>query len=80
MRVKFWNGDKGRPGQIKRPCSCGCDERDGNIFGYYTQSDSRGRGLTVIFETEAEYQETRASMISARTEADARLCPAIGGA
>ena len=53
--VTFWTGDPGRELQARRPCECGCDERDGPVIGYLTASDEDGRGVTIIAESETEY-------------------------
>jgi len=49
-----WNGDKGRPLQVCRPCECGCDARKGLTegVGYITGSDEHGNGFTVWIESE----------------------------
>lgn len=71
MKVSFWYGDKARPAQIVRPCSCGCDEREGPMAGYYTRSDADGVGITVVYETEDEYQGALRMQRAAHAEADA---------
>lgn len=53
-------GEKNRPFELHRPCSCGCDERDGNNgVGYLTGSDKDGNGVTVWIETEEVFQSVR---------------------
>ena len=52
-----WEGEIDRPLQLRRPCSCGCDGRDGDVgVGYITGSDGRGRGFTVWIEDEDVYK------------------------
>ena len=54
----IWNGgDPGRSLMLRRPCSCGCDERDGSKgAGYLTGATKDGRGFTVWIESEEVYQ------------------------
>lgn len=43
-----WKGERGRPLQFARPCSCGCDAREGKHgAGYITGSDAEGFGFTL---------------------------------
>ncbi len=42
-----WNGEKNRTLSLCRPCSCGCDEKNGKIGrGYLTGSDNKGNEFT----------------------------------
>ncbi len=57
MKEITWKGEKDRLLQVRRPCSCGCDERDGSPgVGYITGSDKAGNGFTVWIESEEVYQ------------------------
>ena len=52
-----WQGEKNRTFDLRRPCDCGCDHRQGNLgVGYLTGSDSDGIGFTVWIEKEEVYQ------------------------
>ena len=43
-----WRGEPGRPLQFMRPCSCGCDAREGKrCVGYITGSDADGLGFSL---------------------------------
>jgi hypothetical protein len=58
-RVTLWGGPdaaKGRPMRAWRPCSCGCDERDGPMVGYVSGSNAEGYGITIVAPDEATYQ------------------------
>lgn len=56
-RTQFtWTGEESRPLTASRPCSCGCDTRQGRLgVGYLTGSDSAGHGFTIWIESEAVY-------------------------
>jgi hypothetical protein len=46
-----------------RPCSCGCDTRQGVAgVGYLTGSDPDGNGFTVWIKDEAMYQRVAKSL------------------
>lgn len=64
-----WGGlnlDLDRPVQVRRPCSCGCDERDGcQGVGYIT-----GGGFTLWIEEEPVYQAIRRSFEAQELEFD----------
>lgn len=52
-----WKGEKDRPLGVHRPCSCGCDEREGHKgYGYITGSDAEGNGFTIWIEDEAVFE------------------------
>jgi hypothetical protein len=52
-----WTGEENRPLTLQRPCTCGCDDRDGHKgVGYLTGSDEDGRGFSLWIESEALYQ------------------------
>lgn len=56
-----WKGAKSRVLAVKRPCDCGCDQRDGGHgVGYLTGSDAEGNGVTVWIEDEEVFQALRA--------------------
>ena len=66
MRAKegTWNGDKCRPLSLCRPCSCGCDTRDGvKGVGYLTGSDADGNGFTVWIATEEVYRRVAKALV-----------------
>lgn len=53
-----WKGHESRPVGVMRPCSCGCDSRDGyKGVGYLTGSDAQGNGFTVWIESEEVYEK-----------------------
>ena len=55
MKAKeiLWQGEKDRLLQVRRPCSCGCDDRGGRGgVGYLTGSDAAGNGFTIWIESE----------------------------
>ncbi len=53
----IWSGEKERELALSRPCSCGCDERDGfKGVGYLTGSNEKGEGFTIWLEDEAVFQ------------------------
>ena len=55
MKAKeiVWQGEKDRLLQVRRPCSCGCDDRGGRGgVGYLTGSDAAGNGFTIWIESE----------------------------
>jgi hypothetical protein len=55
--VKRWKGEPNRMFRIQRPCSCGCDERDGKKgVGYITGSDKNGNGVTIWIADEKVYR------------------------
>jgi hypothetical protein len=57
-RQLTWNGDEGRTLKLYRPCPCGCDRRDGEVFaGYISASDENGDGFTIMIESEDVFQE-----------------------
>jgi hypothetical protein len=59
MKAKeiVWQGEEDRLLQVCRPCSCGCDERDGRAgVGYLTGSDAAGNGFTIWIESEEVFQ------------------------
>jgi hypothetical protein len=48
--LTFWKGEKNRLFGFYKPCSCGCDLRDGKHTGwegYYSASDSKGKGFSL---------------------------------
>ena len=56
-----WKGAKSSVLAVKRPCACGCDQRDGGHgVGYLTGSDAEGNGVTVWIEDEGVFQALRA--------------------
>ncbi len=58
-----WTGEKNRRLQLRRPCDCGCDERDGKRgVGYLTGSDGRGQGFTLWIETETVYRRVELAL------------------
>ena len=66
-----WTGEESRPLQVSRPCSCGCDTRQGKLgVGYLTGSDSAGHGFTLWIETEAVYQAIQKALVQ---EAKAKI-------
>jgi hypothetical protein len=57
--IALWGGPdcaKDRPLTAQRPCSCGCDERDGPVVGYVSGSDAKGNGITIFAPDEDTYQ------------------------
>lgn len=57
--LKFWQGESLRQLRAARPCSCGCDERDGEHAGwagYLTASDADGRGFTLWVKDESAFE------------------------
>ncbi len=55
-----WVGEKNRPLSLRRPCSCGCDERDGKKgVGYLTGSTPLGNGFSIWIKSEKVYQAIR---------------------
>jgi hypothetical protein len=59
MKAKeiVWQGEEDRLLQVRRPCSCGCDDRDGRGgVGYLTGSDAAGNGFTIWIESEEVFQ------------------------
>jgi len=59
MKAKeiVWQGEKDRLLQVRRPCSCGCDDRGGRLgVGYLTGSDAEGNGFTIWIESEEVFQ------------------------
>jgi len=51
--------NEGRPLTVNRPCSCGCDLRDGkhdNYAGYIMGSTGAGTGFTIWIKEEEIYQ------------------------
>jgi len=57
MKQFTWQGEKKRPLSLKRPCSCGCDTREGHDgVGYLTGSDKDGDGFTVWIKEEEVFQ------------------------
>ena len=57
LQFAWYDGDKNRPLRLYRPCSCGCDFRDGEKgVGYISGSNSNGAGMTIWIKTEAIYQ------------------------
>jgi hypothetical protein len=59
-----WKGEKSRLLQVRRPCPCGCDERDGRPgVGYLTGSDDEGNGFTIWIETEEVYRRLERLLI-----------------
>jgi hypothetical protein len=56
-----WKGEKGRALQVCRPCSCGCDERDGfKGVGYVTGSNAKGNGFTIWIENDEVFNNISA--------------------
>ena len=48
---------------INRPCSCGCDARDGvRGVGYLSGSDAGGNGFTLWIKDEAMYRRLAAML------------------
>lgn len=62
IEIALWEGDPGRPLQLRRACECGCDNRgrDVPIVGYITASNDEGEGFTIELPDEAAYQRVRA--------------------
>lgn len=61
--VKLWKGEADRAFRLQRPCSCGCDQRDGyQGVGYLSGSDSKGNGFTMWIQSEKVYQIMAKSM------------------
>lgn len=50
--------DFNRPLQLSRPCECGCDRRGVDNVGYLTWI-TRGAGVSILAESEAEYELLR---------------------
>jgi len=60
QQITWDNGDESRPLNVYRPCSCGCDFRDGiKGVGYISGSDLKGNGFTIWIEAEDVYQRVR---------------------
>jgi hypothetical protein len=59
--VFTWHGDESRPLAAYRPCSCGCDTRDGHEgwAGYVSGSDSEGFGFTHWLESEQDFTDAQ---------------------
>jgi len=58
-----WEGEENRELFLHRPCSCGCDTRDGDHgVGYLTGSNSKGEGLTIWIESEEVFQRLKELM------------------
>ena len=56
-KVILWTGEPNRKLTLKRPCECGCDEREGPAgVGYLIVSDGDGNGVTLWIEHEDVYQ------------------------
>ena len=48
---------------VNRPCSCGCDTRDGvHGVGYLSGSDAAGNGFTLWIKDEATYRRLAAML------------------
>ena len=48
---------------VNRPCSCGCDARDGvRGVGYLSGSDAAGNGFTLWINDEATYRRLAAML------------------
>ena len=85
-----WKGEKSRALAVKRPCDCGCDQRDGGHgVGYLTGSDAEGNGVTVWIEDEQVFQALRAmvavqaaapEMLEALEGVISRIMDSAGGA
>lgn len=60
-KIQFvWEGEENRPLRLYRPCSCGCDERNGEKgVGYLSGSNARGEGFTVWIEDEEVFQRLK---------------------
>lgn len=55
-----WKGEKNRPLELYRPCSCGCDQRGGyKGVGYLSGSDERGNGFTIWIQDEEVFRTFR---------------------
>ena len=78
-----WKGEKSRALAVKRPCACGCDQRDGGHgVGYLTGSDAEGNGVTVWIEDEGVFQALRALVavqVGAYRDVSRRLWDALSG-
>ncbi len=58
MRQMVWQGEVRRPLRLSRPCSCGCDGREGaKGVGYLSGSDAAGNGVTIWIEDETVYRQ-----------------------
>ena len=58
MKQIVWRGEVRRPLRLSRPCSCGCDTREGiKGVGYLSGSDADGKGVTIWIEDEAVYRQ-----------------------
>jgi len=56
MKLERWFAEPLRDPQVRRPCVCGCDERDGvKGVGYFTASNIDGFGVTLWLENEVDY-------------------------
>jgi hypothetical protein len=59
----LWQGEKARPLRVQRPCSCGCDTRDGSHgAGYLTGSDADGNGFTVWIQSEEVFMRLHGAL------------------
>jgi len=57
-KIIFWDSKELHPLEVKRPCECGCDFRDGDMgVGYLIGSLVVGKGFTVWLGTEEQYQK-----------------------
>lgn len=63
----IWVGERERPLRLYRPCSCGCDYRDGNKgIGYLSGSNQEGVGFTIWIESEEVFGILQKVMLDGR--------------
>jgi hypothetical protein len=63
----IWKGEPNRSFMLSRPCSCGCDSRDGRKgIGYLSGSDDDGNGFSIWIEDERIYRILEAMLDGSR--------------
>lgn len=61
--VEFtWKGERNRPLDVYRPCSCGTCSATQNGIGYLSFSDGDGWGFTVWLEDEEVFLMLKAAL------------------
>ena len=65
-----WQGEQGRPLQLKRPCSCGCDSRESDAVGYISGSLGDGAGFTIPIQDHDVYDMVHDVFVNRGLEAE----------
>lgn len=71
-RESIWNGERNRPLNVYRPCSCIECSANREGVGYLSYSDAGGNGFTLWIEDEAVFRQAQRALGQLRRGKTAR--------